>query len=519
MSKPPVRITWGTSAVGRRVAWLGGVGVLAAVLGGMVAMSQVLPKLGVTSPPDKSTFIIVFSVVVGVLLSALSAVLVYQLVRRLVVRRLDAVIRAFRNVEAGDLLRRMEASGNDEFTDVARAFNGLMDRVADLTASALRSDLMVTWAQRELRLKEEVLAKSRQLAELNDQLVQRVRVASTLLEVADAVSAGLDLDETLPVVGASLTRAMGLVDFRVLLAAGDGGGLVLRHAQGLLSGPSAVGVDGPLAACAASGETLSVPDLKADAAVAALYAGGASGALVAVPFAAHAGVDGVLVLVRPTATAFGDADIDFLKLVGRYVGLASANGRLYQETLTLANQDQLTGLFNRRRFMALYQQAWDRASREREDLSVLMVDIDWFKKFNDVYGHLVGDDVLRRIAGAIAGQARPRDVVGRFGGEEFILVAPGTPRDLACLLGERIRTAVEEARFAAPDGADLPIRLTVSVGVASRQPGMAGPDDLVREADRCLYLAKSRGRNQVHPSVRGGTGATPPWSGGEAGDD
>lgn len=519
MSKPPVRITWGTSAVGRRVAWLGGVGVLVAVLGGMVAMSQVLPKLGVASPPDKSTFIIVFSVLVGVLLSALSGVLVYQLVRRLVVRRLDAVIRAFRNVEAGDLLRRMEASGDDEFTDVARAFNGLMDRVADLTASALRSDLMVTWAQRELRLKEEVLAKSRQLAELNDQLVQRVRVASTLLEVADAVSGGLDLDETLPLVGASLTRAMGLVDFRLLVAADARAGLVLRHAQGLVSGPSAVGGDGPLAACAASGETLSLADLKESPAIAALYGGGVTGSLVAIPFAASAGVAGVMLLVRPAPASFGEADIDFLKLVARYVALASANSRLYRETLTLAHQDQLTGLFNRHRFLALYQPSWDHAVRTREDLSVLMIDIDWFKKFNDVYGHLVGDEVLRRIAGIIAAQARPRDVVGRFGGEEFILVAPGTPRDLGCLLGERIRTAVEEARFVAPDGAELPIRLTVSVGVASRQPGMAGPDDLVREADRCLYLAKSRGRNQVHPSIRGGTGSTPPWPGGAAGDD
>jgi diguanylate cyclase (GGDEF)-like protein len=508
MEKPPVRITWGTSAVGRRVAALAGVGVLVATVGGMIAMSQVLPMLGVTSPADKQTFIVVFSAGVGVLLAMLAGILVYQLLRRMVVRRLDAVIRAFRNVEAGDLLRRMEETGNDEFTDVSRAFNGLMDRVADLTASALRSDLMVTWAQRELRLKEEVFAKSQELAAVNDQLVQRVRVVSTLLEVADAVSGTLDLDEVLRTVGATLTRSLGLGDFRVLTLADDPTRLTLRHAQGLLPGPSDIEAGGPLAACMQSGQPVSVPDVSAAPEFAPLYSGG-TGSMVALPFAVHAGAAGVILLARPDPKPFEDAEIDFLKLVVRYVGLAVTNTRLYRETLKLANEDQLTRLCSRRRFMDLYQQAWDQASHAGGDLAILMIDVDWFKKFNDVHGHLVGDEVLRRIAEAVRSQARPRDIVARFGGEEFIIAAPDTTRDIACLLGERIRAAVEDTRFETADGKAMPIRLTVSVGAAARTAAMAGPADLVREADRCLYLAKARGRNQVHPSVRGGTSSTP----------
>lgn len=480
------------------------------MLGGLVAISQILPPIDVAPPGENRTFAIVSSVLVGVLLAFLSGVLVYQLVLRMVVWRLEALIRAFRNVEAGDLMRRMEATGKDEFTDVARAFNGLMDRVANLTASALRSDLMVTWAQRELRLKEEVLAKSQELVELNDQLVRRMHVVSTLLEVADVVSGARGLDEVLATVGATLTRSLGLVDFRVMLQEEASPHLVLRHAQGLLTGPSSAdGETGTLANCLRTGEPLYIPEAGTNKQADALYTGGGVGSLVAIPFLANATNGGIIVLVRSEPGAFEGADIDFLKLVARYVGLAVANSRLHHETLKLANEDQLTDLNNRRRFMDLFQQCWDHAVQTGEDLAVLMIDVDWFKKFNDVHGHLVGDEVLRRIAGAIQSQVRSRDVVARFGGEEFIIAAPNTTKDIGCLLGERVRAAVEDARFTGNDGSALPIRLTVSVGVATRNLRMAGPADLVREADRCLYLAKARGRNQVHPSIRGGTGSTP----------
>lgn len=511
MDKRSVRIPWATSAVGRRVAVLSGIGVLTATLGGMVLMSQVLPRFGVTSPSNERWFVIGFSVLVGILLAALSGMFVYGVVRLRIVRRLDAVIRAFRNVEEGDLLRRMETPGDDEFTDVARAFNGLMDRVVDLTASALRSDLMVTWAQRELRLKEEVLAKSNQLADLNAQLVQRVQVASTLLEVADAVSGGPNLDAILKAVGEAVVRSMNLADFRVFVPGDDPTRLVLRHAEGLLPGVPSVMLEGPLASCLASGHPLSIPDLRNQegASPVALHAGTVTGALVAVPFTTRKERGGLIVAVRGATNTFDEPDIDFLQLVAGYVGLAVTNSLLQRETLKLANEDQLTGLFNRRRFMEMFQGAWDRASESGEALAVLMIDVDWFKKFNDVHGHLVGDEVLRRIAAAIRSQLRPRDVAGRFGGEEFIVAAPGTTRDLGCMLGERIRLAVDEARFDGGDGAARQLRLTISVGVSARESEMASPADLVREADRCLYLAKARGRNQVHPSLHGGSGFTP----------
>lgn len=511
MDKRSVRIPWATSAVGRRVAVLSGVGVLTATLGGMLLMSQVLPRFGVTSPPEERWFVIGFSVIVGILLAALSGIFVYGILRLRVVRRLDSVIRAFRNVEEGDLLRRMETPGDDEFTDVARAFNGLMDRVVELTASALRSDLMVTWAQRELRLKEEVLAKSNQLADLNAQLVQRVQVASTLLEVADAVSGGPNLDAILKAVGGTLVRSMNLVDFRLLVPGDDASRLVLRHAEGLLPGVPSVALDGPLAACLASGHPLSIPDLRNQetASPVVLHAGAVTGSLVAVPFMTRKAPGGVIVAVRAATNAFGEPDIDFLQLVAGYVGLAVTNSLLHRETLKLANEDQLTGLLNRRRFMELFQGAWDQSTESGEALAVLMIDVDWFKKFNDVHGHLVGDEVLRRIATAIRSQLRPRDVAGRFGGEEFIIAAPGTTRDMGCMLGERIRMAVDEARFDGGEGTAPPLRLTVSVGVSMRDPRMLSPADVVREADRCLYLAKARGRNQVHPSLQGGSGLTP----------
>ncbi|AVF56642.1 UNVERIFIED_ORG: two-component system chemotaxis family response regulator WspR [Pseudomonas parafulva] len=164
----------------------------------------------------------------------------------------------------------------------------------------------------------------------------------------------------------------------------------------------------------------------------------------------------------------------------------------------LMNSDGLTGLSNRRHFDEYLELEWRRAMREQQQLSLLMIDVDYFKAYNDTFGHLAGDEALRRVAEAIRGScSRPSDLPARYGGEEFALVLPNTSPGGARLVAEKLRQsvlglAIEHTAPAA--GAYL----TVSVGLATQVPAIGSLcRQLISAADKGLYQAKNGGRNQV----------------------
>ncbi|KPW82839.1 Two-component system response regulator WspR [Pseudomonas congelans] len=164
----------------------------------------------------------------------------------------------------------------------------------------------------------------------------------------------------------------------------------------------------------------------------------------------------------------------------------------------LMNSDGLTGLSNRRHFDEYLELEWRRATREQSQLSMLMIDVDYFKPYNDNFGHLEGDEALRQVAKAIRNScSRPSDLPARYGGEEFAMVLPNTSPGGARLLAEKLRQSV--AGMNIPHIAPVPgSSLTVSIGVATMTPqvGMQSRQ-LILDADKGLYQAKNNGRNQV----------------------
>jgi diguanylate cyclase (GGDEF)-like protein len=166
--------------------------------------------------------------------------------------------------------------------------------------------------------------------------------------------------------------------------------------------------------------------------------------------------------------------------------------RLYAEHLyEMATSDSLTGLANRRHFMANARREFLLARRSGQPLSVLILDIDHFKQINDKNGHAVGDSVLRRFAEVGSGALRASDLLSRIGGEEFALVLPGMEVSAALAVAEKLRLAVAEDR-----SEGLP-PLTVSIGIGTLAPEDQGIDDVLRRADHALYAAKQGGRNRV----------------------
>ncbi|WP_066736362.1 PleD family two-component system response regulator [Cupriavidus sp. D384] len=194
----------------------------------------------------------------------------------------------------------------------------------------------------------------------------------------------------------------------------------------------------------------------------------------------------------------------YLNLLQRdeaYRALRQSQQQLLETNLELqrlTNSDGLTGLSNRRYFDEYLGAEWKRAQREQTQLALLMIDVDAFKAYNDTYGHVAGDEVLRRVATVIRENcARPADLPARFGGEEFAMILPATSPGGARLLAEKVRRSIETLRIA-HSGSPTSGFLTVSIGGAVIVPGADGNfSRLVEAADTGLYQAKRNGRNQV----------------------
>jgi diguanylate cyclase (GGDEF)-like protein len=167
---------------------------------------------------------------------------------------------------------------------------------------------------------------------------------------------------------------------------------------------------------------------------------------------------------------------------------------LIQELERLAHTDSLTEVWNRRYLFALVEQEFNRSRRYHRPFSVIMIDIDYFKKINDTYGHTIGDEVLIITAQTVLNCLRTVDFFGRIGGEEFLGFLPETDIDAAVIVAERIRENVETTGILAQE---QQILITVSIGVAAHKLGDETVNVVIQRADKALYQAKNLGRNQV----------------------
>jgi diguanylate cyclase (GGDEF)-like protein len=213
-----------------------------------------------------------------------------------------------------------------------------------------------------------------------------------------------------------------------------------------------------------------------------------------VPLTGRTRTAGVIALTdREDGQAFDERDLSEARVLAAPASLALAREDVQQsldELQRVAAIDPVTGLFNRRHFEARLHGEVQRAQRQQQSLSLLMVDIDDFKRINDTFGHIEGDQTLRVVAELLRGGVRIFDVCARYGGEEFAILMPGAPLETAAHVAERIRRQVQH-RFRHD-----PVGVTISVGVARLSPGDSG-EDLVGAADRRLGLAKRAGKNTV----------------------
>ena len=407
-------------------------------------------------------------------------------------RRISAVVAALQSHAKQSSLERLPDLGDDEIGEIGRAVNDLL---ANLTSLEVR---MIEQGQ-ELRTTREELTLKHALGIKTAELEQRLRERALLFDIVRASASERELDSVLDDVANRLGSALDLRECLLFLADDDTERLTLRAVFGCdrpseLIGRIVLFEEGVLGGVATTGDAYFADDLSnLDERVWEPIP--ASGSIAVVPVLHNGRTTGVLVATRPDTGAFSSVESGLLEAIGDQLGLAIRHTQLFDELRRGSQQDDLTGLGNRRLLRIRLEDELLRADRFGQRVSVLAIDIDHFKALNDRHGHPTGDAALRKLAGLMTRNLRRIDTIARVGGEEFVVLLPRTSLEDAEQVAEKIRSLVEQTLF--PGGEGQPGgHLTISIGVATLEQDETGPNLLAR-ADIALYEAKDSGRNRV----------------------
>lgn len=391
-----------------------------------------------------------FIVLGGILSLAISF-----LARRDTVRPIRALMGAMDGFAQGNLLARTEILTKDEFEDLGRGFNRMADAItlhqARMEKYNSLAKLLITTLNPKALLKNAL----EKVIELTDSQLGAVYLTD-------------EQDERLkPLV------ALG-IDIQALTELGPG--------------------DGVVGMAAAERRTVRLRDIPPDCFVQANlgFAHALPTEIVAFPIIYKEKVLGVLLLA--TFRSYQEDELPLVEYLTNQIGITLDNALTHEKVERLSIADGLTGLYNRRYISERFVDEFSKASRYQTPLSILIMDVDHFKKVNDSFGHQVGDNALVGVAQVLRQSVRETDMVGRYGGEEFVVLLPHTPMEQARIVAEKIRQAVAAAPVEGMGGQAL----TISIGVAG-YPDIPAADmeDLVRRADAALYRAKEEGRNRV----------------------
>jgi diguanylate cyclase (GGDEF)-like protein len=323
---------------------------------------------------------------------------------------------------------------------------------------------------------------------------QRARQLEAINTIAQQSTAVMDLDDLLARVCSLIQNAFGVS--QVSLCLREEGELVLRGYEGTLTACLPPGgrlpIDHePWAGVLSTGGTVVENDLTAEPDSIRMFAETAS--RMSIPLISFGQTLGVLSLHSSERNAFRACELQSLESVADICASSIQNAHYVERIRQLSYLDGLTGIFNRRFFELRIMEEIERARRGGSGMAVLMADIDQFKRLNDEFGHLLGDEVLRQVSSLFHQQLRKIDVVCRYGGEEFAILLTQTNADHAMGVAEKLRKLVESWQFPG-----VPRTVTLSAGVAAFPDHGRSRDELIRAADNGLYAAKQSGRNRVY---------------------
>jgi diguanylate cyclase (GGDEF)-like protein len=360
-----------------------------------------------------------------------------------------------------------------------------------LTALAGRDGTVTGWVA--------VLYDITRLKQAENEAVRARNVAEALQEAGLALSSTLDHEEMSTMVLQLVQRVIPFDAGAFLVA--EGAELRLAGIQGIGGGKDLIGQGYPVEGCqlcnlvAQHRRPLITESIRREDILIPMPEDFDIRSYLGVPIVFQGHVTGLLALYSREASHFKAGDIRVAELFANQAAIALQNARLFQQMSTAAVTDTLTGLSNRRHFFSQAEKEFERARRYGRPLSLIMLDIDNFKAVNDTHGHLIGDQVLRVLAGAVSKTIRATDYICRFGGDEFLILMPESGHGQALAMAERLRQKISTEMVVVTAKGSL--TLTISLGVASLKDGEETLEKLVGRADAAMYEAKAAGRDKV----------------------
>lgn len=333
---------------------------------------------------------------------------------------------------------------------------------------------------------------------------QHIHRLETINKVSRQIMQSLDTKQTLSLLDATIQDTLDADTFFIGILQDDEISLELFYDDGEYYNGTRIPRKGTLSGWVINNQKeLFLPDMREEAQIDNIkrYIKGKdriSLSWIGVPLKAE-NITGVLVLASYTENAFDRADLELLANLGQHVTLALDNTIRHAQVEKQARLDSLTGVYNHGYFLKNLEKQAEQASSTNTPLSLIMLDIDYFKKYNDTYGHLVGDRVLQGLCTAIQQHIKQTDAVGRWGGEEFVISLPGADGNQAAQIASRISETLGSAQVEGRDQETVTVP-TISQGIAVFPNDANEIYRLIDIADKRLYIAKKRGRNQIEPS-------------------
>lgn len=425
---------------------------------------------------------------------------------------LDQPMTYFKRVMArageGNFLMRADIESDDEFGLLGQHFNQMLSKVTELHANQLETEFDLVAANEELKYKQVLEKKNRIIQDTNKNLQALVKDLALLYEIGQDVNSVVELEELYRVITELFESRLRLREFAILIIDESRQFMNVKSSFGFANSDlihdmtfrMGEGISGEVAQ---EGRMIYVRDTQRDHRF--LHYRGElkeQGSFLSIPLIYKKDVLGVINFGRAGVDSFTKDEVRLFVLIANQIALAIENAKLYTMTRELSIRDELTGIYNRRHFQHSLKMEWKRAIRFRRPLSLLMVDVDYFKNYNDTFGHLQGDIVLKRLAALMQRNLREVDMVARFGGEEFVVLLPDTDRSGAMAVGEKLRHLVEREQYV-DESTQVVTPVTISIGISAYPDDVREMDDLIDHADVALYKAKDSGRNRVvcHPQT------------------
>lgn len=341
--------------------------------------------------------------------------------------------------------------------------------------------------------------------QLRNQSRGHIRRLETIAEFSRHISSTLDKKQVMTLLGAAFQNAVEADSYFVGIREGDELRLELIYDDGEYFDNRRVKVEGSLSSWVLTNQqSLFLPDLRKEVelpGVRLVLVGKHKTSLswLGVPMRGLS-VDGIISIGSYRPNAFDRGDLELLTTLAQHAAQALDNTSHHEEVELQSQLDSLTSIYNHGSFLRRLQKQLDQAALQGKSLGLIMLDVDFFKQYNDSYGHILGDEVLITLTGAIKQHVKSTDTVGRWGGEEFVISLPDANATQARQVALRIRDTMASLTVRGPNGEVIPAP-TVSQGVAIFPQEASSLVELIHLADKRLFVAKDRGRNQIEPDA------------------